>query len=69
MLLLHRVFRRSPPNETGDMTEPTSTARERLLSDHTGKDDYSGDNALASRLEVSGHGGAVDGEARSSHRE
>lgn len=56
MLLRRRVSRRSPPEETGDMMELNSAARERLLPNQEGTGDYSGD--------YSGGGGATGDEAR-----
>ena len=63
-LLFRRTCRRSPPDESGNMTGADSAIRERLLPDQDGTDDYSGDDAAAGTFEISGGGGAASGEAR-----
>lgn len=69
MLLLRRVSRHSPPDESGDLMLPTSAVRERLLPDQDGPDEYSGGDDAASRFDIPGGGGtAASGETRSSRQ-
>lgn len=60
-----RAARHLPPDETGDMMEPNSAARERLLPDQDGTDDYSGKDESGS-TQASDCRGETDSEISSS---